>query len=410
MATCRARRNRNDLARLPGGNTFVYDQQDWLQRIEKTDKYTEGRKAYVPIHKGRSGGFSVKSSAGGTLNAADYQKVDHAEYTIPYNYQQTSVEVAAYNEAAGGETAAVEAVVLEVEGAIQDLRNQIERQFLTNGDALIAKCTTSNNSDTVLLDPSDYGYDALLRGHLHPGLSVDIGTTASEAAIANGVQITSVAVSSATPSITISGGAVTTSSSHYVSIKDARSGTTSYESNGLRTIAGSSTSAVGGLDPDNAGEGFWKPAAVNSTDTTLTLSALLTLQRATHQLAGKKSSFVLTSLKQIQVIYELLQSQVRFDSDSVSAGGVESTKWNGTEIMAIPAVYDRELYVLNLDDFAIVTGKNIKKPRWFSELQGTKRGMQWNVGSTNLVDAVVYPVQLAIKRRNSHAAFTNLTA
>ncbi len=386
-----------------------YDEQDWLSRVQKTSRWTEGRKAYVPIHKGRSGGFSVKSSAGGSLNAADEQKVDHAEYTIPYNYQQISTEIAAYNEAAGGETAAVEALVLEVQGGIQDLRNQVERQFLGNGDALIAQCTTTSGSTTVNLLSTGYGNDAIERGWLYPGLPIDIGTTANEVAVADGVEILSVTESESAPSFTVSA-AITTSSSHYVSIKDARSGTTSYEANGLRTLYGSTSSSVGGLDPDTVGEEFWKPASVNSTDTVLSLNAINNATRATHQKAGKKSNFHLTSLKQIQALYELLQNQVRFSADSVSAGGVETTKYNGNEIMAIPAVPGREWYVLNLDDLAIITGKKITGPKWFSQIQGANAGSIWNTGNTNLVDALVYPVNLGIRRRNSGASLTNLTA
>ena len=388
-----------------------YDEQDWLQRVQKTSRWTEGRKAYVPLHKGRSGGFSVKPSSGGTLNAADEQKVDHAEYTIPYNYQQIQTEIAAYNEAAGGETAAVEALVLEIEGGVQDLRNQVERQFLGNGDALIAQCTTTSGSTTINLVSTGYGVDAIQRGWLYPGLPVDIGTTANEVAVADGVEILSTTYDEAagTSSFTVST-AITTSSSHYVSIKDARSGTTSYEANGLRTIAGSTTSSVGGLDPDTVGEEFWKPASVNSSDTVLSLNAINNATRATHQLSGKKSSFHLTSLKQIQALYELLQNQVRFSADSVTAGGVETTKYNGNEIMAIPAVPNREWYVLNLDDFAIIHGKKITGPTWFSKIQGSNTGSIWSTGTTALVDALVYPCNLGIRRRNSSASLTGLTA
>ena len=34
-----------------------------------------GEKAIVPIHKGRSGGYTSTTSAGGSLNPADEQKV-----------------------------------------------------------------------------------------------------------------------------------------------------------------------------------------------------------------------------------------------------------------------------------------------------------------------------------------------
>ena len=384
-----------------------YDKEDWLSRIERTDRWTVGKKAVVPIHKGRGGGETTWATGTETaLNAASYQKVDRAEYTVPYHGRQISIDVSAYNEANGGDTAAIEAVVLEVQGVVDDLKHGIEREFVSNGDALIAKCTTSSGTAVISLATDGYGYDALLRGWLYPGQTVDIGTTGDEVAIADASLITDVAISSSAPSITISS-AVTTSTSHYVSIANARAATTSYEANGLRTIAGSASTAIGGLDPDTAGESFWKPASIG-TETTLSLNGILNLQRAT-QMQSKGANFLLTSLKQRQALYELLQNQVRFGTDKVSAGGVESVTWNGLEIMAAVAIPDREMYLLNLADLAIVTGAKITAPKFASDIQGTSRGLQWRQGYSSFVDGVFYPCQLAAKRRNGFAANISLT-
>lgn len=385
-----------------------YDETPWLSRLERTSKYTIGKQAMVPIHKGRSGATTIRTSAGGALNPLDAQRVDNANYTLSYLWQRVGVEFGVLNQATGGNASVGSGLNLEVEGAVSDLRKSAVRQALSNSDALIAQCTTGGASTTISLLATGYGFDAIARGWLYPGQTVDIGTTANEVAIVADSPISAVSEVAATPTITI-GSSVSTTSSHFVSIANARAGAVSSEMNGIRSIAGSTTSGVGGLDPDNAGEEFWQPAFVDTATTVLSLNLLLTLQRKVFQKTGKFNNYVLTGIYQLSNLYELLQNQVRFDNEPTGAGGVTSLKWNGMEINAIPDVPDRELYMLTLDDFLIVTGK-YSKPTWASDVQGTNTGLQYNLGNTDFQDAVVYPLQLAIKRRNSHASAIGLTA
>lgn len=386
-----------------------YPENDFFSKIERTDRWTVGKKAVVPIHKGRGGGdTSWPSGTVTALNPASYQKVDRAEYTIPQHGRQIEIDLSAMNEASGGDTSAVESVVLEVEGAVDDFKHALERQFLGNGDALIAQCTTNTNSTTILLLATGYGYDAIVRGWLHAGQTVDIGTTGSEASVVADTLIASVVDSSSAPAIVI-GSAMTTSSSHYVSIANARSGSTSYEASGLRTIFGSATSTVGTLASGNSGEEFWKPAKVG-TETTLSLDGILDLQLQTQMRAKSPASTLILSLKQRKALYELLQSQVRFANDSVTAGGVKSTSWSDMDIFAVPAIPDREIYLLNTADLAIVTGKKVTGPRWASDIGSSgNAGMLWRQGYSSFVDGLFYPAQLAAKRRNGGASNISLT-
>jgi hypothetical protein len=119
---------------------------------------------------------------------------------------------------------------------------------------------------------------------------------------------------------------------------------------------------------------------------------------------------VLTSPKQLANIYSFLQSQVRFAGDKVTAGNVESVTWNGLEIVALPDVYDQELYMLTLDDLLCVTDGRWGKPVWASDIEGRGGRFHWNVGNTNFVDGLAYFFNIGIRRRNSHAANISLTA
>lgn len=389
-----------------------YDRFDWLQKIEKTSSFTIGKKAVVPIHAGRSGGVSVLSSAGGTLNTADRQHVDRAEYTVPYNYGQIEIQLAAINEADGGGYSVGKAIDLEVTGIVNDVKNQMCRQFLGDNTGLIAATTDGGNDTTIEFTTTGYGYDALVRGWIYPGLPVAVGTAADPDSLTASNVVTGVAKSASAPTATVTS-AVDTTATTFVSLAGSTQagGNTSNESDGLRNIVGSTTSASGTLDPDNAGEEFWQPAAVDTATTALSLDLLLTLQQGVLQNGGETPTYVLTSLKQQKNFFSLLQNQARFQgSAKLGSGEVGGVEWNGLSFNGVNEVPDRELYMLTLEDFHIVTGAKIKKPTFVSDLQGANRGLIWAVGGTSFKDAVAYPAGLAISRRNRSAAAIGLTA
>lgn len=375
-----------------------------------------GEKAIVPIHKGRSGGYTSTLPAGGSLNAADEQKVDAAEYTLVYHWFQTAIETAALNQSVGGNTSAVVAKDLELTGALSDVANQCMRQVATAGDGKVAQCDTGGASTTVelLTDSStSYGYQALVRGWLYPGLTVDIGATTNTDSIVGGATIQSVSESSSDPDIVIDSSVSTVSGTDFVYISNPNSGTDANpELNGLRSMAGSTSSALGGLDPDTTGEEFWKPAKVDTTTTVFSLDLAAALGRAVAQKTGKFPDYVLTSLKQEENFYLLLQNQVRFAGEAnMGAGGTtDGPKWRGMSINAEPFILDQDWYALTLKDIVMITGQGITQPTWASELQGTNKGMQWVADTTRFQDAVVWPFQIGMKRRNSSAAAIGLTA
>ena len=399
------------------------DQTPFLDRISKESFEVKsariGEKAIVPIHKGRSGGYTSTTSAGGSLNPADEQKVDSAEYTLVYHWFQIALETGALNQSVGGDSSLVDAKDLEIEGAISDMAKQNMRQIATSSNGVLAACDTGGASATVELltdSATSYGYQAMVRGWLYPGLKVDIGAVGNTDSVVAGAEIVSVNESVTDPDIVIDSSVSTTSGTDFVYIANPNSGTAANpELNGLRSMVGSTTDALGGLDPDVAGEEFWKPALVDTTTTVLSLDLLLNMQRAIHQKTGrgarKDGLYVLTSLKQEAAFYSLLQNQVRFAGDgSLSAGGVEGPKWNGLEFNGVPDILDTDLYMLNLKDFVKITGKGITKPTWVSDIEGSGGRLRWGAGTTAFNDAVVSPWQLGMKRRNGSAAAVGLTA
>ena len=382
-----------------------------MQAIEAT---TIGEKAIVPIHNGRSGGYTSTDAAGGSLNAAGQQEVDAAEYTLVYHWFQVQLETAALAQAAGGDSSVVVAKDLEIQGAVADLKRQCTRQLATNGDGVLAACDTGGASTTVELltdSATSYGYQALVRGWLYPGLVVDIGDTASNSdSVVAGTTIASVSESASDPDIVVGSSISTTSGTDFVHIANPNSGTAvNSEMNGLRNIVNTS-GALGGLNPSTAAESFWKAAGRDTTTTALSLNALLNASRSVRQKTGKKETYNVTSLKQEQALYELLQNQARYTADQISAGQAGKVIWNGMEIVALPDILDQDWFCLTIEDFVRIHPKGVTKPTWATDLAGSGGSLQWSAGTTAFVNGVVLPMQIGVRRRNSHYAFTGLTA
>lgn len=386
-----------------------YDETPWLDRLEKTSKYTIGDHAAVPLQTNRGGATTVLGSAGGNLNPVSYQKTAKGSYTLAYNWAQIQLEFGAMNQANGGATSVVEAKLLEVEGAVNDLRRDVSRQFFGNGDALIAQLAANTTQNTLNLAAGGYGAEAIVRGFLRPDQTIDIITPGvSDTALVSNVQIT--AVNAATPSITISGSAVTTTTAMYVVIHGARSGNAKAninESDGLRNIYGSATAIVGGIDP--ASNSYWAPAQVDTSTTSITLALPLTLQQNVFQQSGAFPTEVVTGIKQLTNLYKVLQSQARFQGDLAAAGNVLKTSWNGMNIEAYPEASDREWYFIDPKNLLIVTGE-YSTPVWASSVEGAGGQLRWSQGTSAFKDAIVYPLALATRRRNSGAAAVGLTA
>lgn len=373
-----------------------------------------GRQAQVPVQLSRSFGYT-STNAPGVLNAAGETKATVATYSLPASWFQISVDAHALVQAtAAGAQSIIAAKDMEIESAVEGTNHQIVRQMATNGDGIIAACDTTSSSTTIKLIPAAsegaaYGYSSIVRGWLDVDMFVDIGTVGDTDALATGVKVTAVNDSATAPTFTISGPAIaTTAGTHFVYIANPNSATAANpELNGLRQIV-NSTGALGGLNPATAGQNRWKAAQRDTSTTALSLDLVMGMAQNVMQQSGEPFTDVWTGLKQQAKYYKLLQGLVRFSGDTgLSAGAVDKTNYNGVKVQAFPAFLDTDWFCLTLKDLVKVTG-GITGPKWMSDLQGATRGQLWSPGTTQFVDALIYPIQVGATRRNTHAAATAL--
>ena len=389
-----------------------YNKNPLIERIKTVKATTIGLQAQTPIHSIRNGGYTSVGPAGGSLNPAGQQGTAQALWTLVYHYGQVSLETAALNQTEGASQSVISATDLEVQGAIDDVSRQMSRQIASNGDSLMAQCGVTTASTVVVLTPAaagGLGFDAIRRGHIYIGQIVDIGILADSDSAATGLTIQDVNEDPVTPTITVSS-AVTTSAVHFVSIANPNSATApNVEMNGLRNIAGSN-GTLGGINPATLGNGFWKPALIDTTTTAVSLDLMLNLQAAVFQKRGDFTGTFFTSAKQQASVYALLQNQVRFTGkEGLNAGGVQGLEWNGSVLNILPDVYDKDLFYVTLDDLTRVVGA-WDKPMWSSDIEGAGGQFRWTQGTTSYGESVVWAWQLGCQRRNSMAAAVSLLA
>lgn len=400
-----------------------YDENPWLDQIEKRRRVVIGKRAQVPVHKGRAGGTTVLDASGGNINAADSEDVDQAQYTMTYNYFPVSIEVGALNEITGGAQSVGDALEHMMTSGLRNMRNQVTRQFLTGHGRIAGVATDAGGDATVALSTLAQvsagevsGADALAMGWIVPGDVVDIGTTADYDSITNALTATQATVVSvddnpSAPTITLGANVgATTLGTHFVSLRGVRgsAGTgTLKESAGVITIAGTSNNVVGAIDANV--DKFWNPAEVDSTTTVPDLELLLRITRRVRRKGGD-GAFILTALLQLDNIYQMLQSQVRFSGDKeLGAGSSESVKWRGNTLHAFPQVPENLMAFLSMEDLEIVVGK-YAKPVWMSDIGGGGKAGHWVPGTTHFDDTVMYALGLAARRRNNMGAATGLKA
>jgi len=380
----------------------------FLKEIEATKKYNHGEVIRVPLHTSRSGGYTAGPEGKITLNDAGNQGTDKAEYKKANHHFQVEISGDTIENTEGDANAVAQAAMTEIDGAAEDIRFQISRQMFQNGEGILARCGTTSNTNVVSLTTTASvqwtdGPNAVEREWVYVGLPVDIGTASSEASLVDGEVITAVDETLSAPTITVST-SITTTTSNYVSIKDARSGATSYEGNGLRNIVDDS-SDLGGLTV--AGQPRWKAAYEGTTATALTMATLLNMDRKIHQKTGRKGDFVTCGLEQEQKFYEMLQQQVRYSSDKeIEAGNQEKPRWRGKDVIGHPNCHNEDFYMGIKKHLFMAYGRG---PHWQNEISGGSKIWDWLQGTNAFGGMLTYRCNLCTDRRNAFAAEKNLS-
>lgn len=357
-----------------------------VQRLEKSSDEIFGNQAIVPLHVNRSGGIGSRAE-NAALPTAGSQGYAKAVYDLKYHYGRVRVTGVAMAKTASSAGAFLKALEGELDGVRNDLKMDIARQVYGDGSAKIVTCGTTTASTTVVIASAE----PILKGELYIGMVIDIGTAAAPTTIASAVSITD--VNTATPSITISGSAVTTSSSHFVFRSgNAVDATNINELTGLQALVSTTANTVGGINSASAGNSYWQNQSANAAGA-LSLD-IMTKAFNTVTVQGGQVSLMIGSPGMQRALFNLLQSQVRYVDPLDIKGGFKALEYMGQ-----PFVADRQApfgKIFFLDERFI---KVFSNNDWhFLDEDGNT--LKWVVGFDAWEAVLARYMNLGISRRN----------
>jgi hypothetical protein len=367
-----------------------------MQRLESRSEEIFGKQAVVAVHKQRNAGVGVASD-GGALPTAGNQGYDRAVYDLKYLYGRVQVTGPSMAKTASEAGAFLRALKSELDGIRQDLRKDLARQAYgsKHGNGLIEKCGATSASTTVVLNSAE----ALRKGHIQLGMKIDIGTAADPDSIAEDREVTAVNLS--TPSITIDGAAVTTTTSHFVS----RANNGLAEITGLQEIVADATgTALGGLDPDTAGSEYWDNQRLMNSGTPRAIS--VTLMAQAMSLAGMSDaeiSLICSTFGIQRSLFELLQQSQRFVNTQEFKGGFTALDWQGKPFVADQDAPFGKVHFLQESDLKVFATSDW---RWLDE---DGHVLKWVTGYDAWEAVLARYLNLGAVRRNRCLVLGDIT-
>jgi len=313
-----------------------------LAQLEKNTKDVEGRRAVLSLHVTRNSGVGFRTE-GATLPTAGNQGFAEERVPVKYAYGQIKVSGPVIRASKSDKGSFARQLDAETTGVVKDLKRAVNRALFGSSDGKVATCGTTTSSTTVQLATATTATQ--LRQLADIGV-IDIGTVGSPTTIASARSISSIDTTNKT--VTISGAAVTTSSSHF--IFQSGSGGTGVECTGLQTIV-AATGSLYNVDPSTYP--VWASYVDSNSGTNRTVSDTL-FEKAINGIeisSGEEPDLIVTSAGVNRAYASTLKSLRRF-SNTIDLKGGFSVPTVQTGTVEIGLLWDRDCkentaYVLN---------------------------------------------------------------
>jgi hypothetical protein len=385
-----------------GLNNQLQDDMIALKRIEASSagvfEDAGGKYTRFPIRVTRNAGISYRSE-NIALAAAGRQGYLQTQESLAYGYGRVRLTGQVIELADSNPKAFVNAADQEMEGLRNDLgrdSNRIAWGYpvgfaTTSGTGTISRVTTGAASLTIT---------APLNNQIEVGMVIDL-LDAAGVPITNGTGKTVLTVAANELSFTVDGSTPTTVT-NVTTI--ARTGNWNKEPYGLSNLV-SPTGALHGLNPATAGQEVWA-ALENSTTTTLTEPAMITMCDDIYRKGGARPSVVFCSLGVRRAYFNLLTSMRRYNEPKEWTGGLVGLAFNYEK--EIPVVSDRDcptssMYMI--DESKVKIYRN--KPWHWADNDGSILKYVHDYDAWEALMKCYW--QLVTHQRNSAGRFTALT-
>lgn len=389
-----------------------------ISQVETRKDTVQGRIARHAIHLGRSSGVGARGE-NGTLPTAGNQAYATVPVPVRYVYGRIQLSGPTIRQAVTDRGAFVDALDAEMMGIRQDAMKDVNRQLWGTSNGVIAQCGTTTASTTVQLATTT-GSTALRQLYFDGGMVVDIGTVASPTTIASARTVT--AVDTTNKTISISGAAVTTSSSHFVfrtgaggaSSNTGQPGDGQIELTGVQTIV-SDSAILHTINPSS--QPNWKAYVNSNGGTNRSVSETLITGAIMKTLiaSGKKPNLLVSAegvhLSVANLFLSLKRNMeqtqlkggyagIQYYSPSVSGKGDEGP----TVLYADFDCPNNKLYGINTES---LVWHQVGEGWSFMDMDGAVMNRKPDLDAYEAT--LTCYAELACKQRNSHFVISDLT-
>jgi hypothetical protein len=387
-----------------------YEGHAFLEKLEKKSPLEVSvRGAVTTVVTGRGGGVTMVPATGsGSLNKGDGPKGTRAVWKMGRIRNAVELDTAVFKQANGDDKTIQSEVDLAIEDNLSTMQLQLSRQLAMDGSGIVCQMATNTSTTTLklaLTGTYGLGREVMRNGWLVPGQQVDIGTSTEPTTIANGVTITSVNMNSTETeaTVTISGSNVTTSSSHYISLRHSREGEAVNEIAGFRSFSGQSNS-LGGINPSTYPA--WRGGFQDTSGGEITRQRVISGRRIAKTHAyGITPSDAWTSPEQLERLENETFQQVRFDDPGKQdLGDGENTRIGN---LKIEALMESPIGDFTFTNMKYIHALRTEAPYWCTEEFGGKMFLA-QPGTTFVYGDQEYFCAMYTTRRNTISQFISL--
>lgn len=332
-----------------------------MSRLEKNEEDVGGKNATVPLHTSRNSGVGARAD-GGTLPTAGNQGYESAVYNCAYNYARIQVSGPTIKASRKDKYAFVKVVDAEIQGAVKDLKDDINRQLHGNGTGVLGLVNGDPGTGTTLT--MDNPGTMYLQKNMLVQLVDPASTTAGDFRANVGTKV----VSSKTSTT-----AVEVSAAFHADAADndfvVRAGNFRLEMMGLKGIvddADPGTSfTVGGIARATAGNEWWKANVLGNSGTARKLT--LDLMQQTWDMAeeeGGEISLIMTDRTQRRKYLALVKADGRFVNTMKLDGGFEGLEYNGKALVVDRHSLPGRMYFIDESTLALYRMSDVS---WMEE-------------------------------------------
>lgn len=301
---------------LPGIRNVLNNEVFLLSQIEQNTEDVEGRRAVLSINTGRNEGVGARAEMG-TLPTAGQQRYAEERVSLKYNYGRIEISGPVMRSMGSDRGSFTRALQSETQGIVRDLRNDINRQLYGNGTGQIGGAlTAAGPTNTLTLGTNT----ATAMRQLRIGMVIDIGTAADPTSLATSRTITATSPSAGT--VTISGAAVTTLTTHFIYRAGSGGvvGSTQKELTGLAAQINSS-GTLWNIDPATHPEWVSYVNDNAGTPRAVTEDMFIEAQQEVNIASGEELNLWITSSGVHRNVSGLLTSIKRFPNTLELRGG-----------------------------------------------------------------------------------------